>query len=75
MHNTNRRAKGHKDFITTVVDLDKKILLDVIKGHKQEELMEALKAQPPRSSGEGERSERRYVVRIYSSDQGIISQC
>jgi len=38
--------KGHKDFITTVVDLDKKILLDVIKGHKQEELMEALKAQP-----------------------------
>lgn len=67
--------KGHKDFITTVVDLDKKILLDVIKGHKQEELMEALKAQPPRSSGEGERSERRYVVRIYSSDQGIISQC
>jgi len=29
--------KGHKDFITTVVDLDKKILLDVIKGHKQEE--------------------------------------
>jgi transposase len=38
--------KGHKDFITTVVDLDKKDLLDVIKGHKQEELMEALKAQP-----------------------------
>ena len=67
--------KGHKDFITTVVDLDKKILLDVIKGHKQEELMEALKAQPPSSSGESERSERRYVVRIYSSDQGIISQC
>ncbi len=26
--------------------MDKKILLDVIKGHKQEELMEALKAQP-----------------------------
>ncbi len=55
--------------------MDKKILLDVIKGHKQEELMEALKAQPPGSSGEGERSERRYVVRIYGSDQGIISQC
>ncbi|GCL51039.1 transposase [Microcystis aeruginosa NIES-3804] len=30
--------KGHKDFITTVVALNKKILLDVIKGHKQEEL-------------------------------------
>jgi hypothetical protein len=27
--------KGHKEFITTVVDLDKKIWLDVIKGHKQ----------------------------------------
>jgi transposase len=38
--------KGHKDFITTVVDLNNKNLLDVIKGHKQEELMEALKAQP-----------------------------
>jgi transposase len=38
--------KGHKDFITTVVDLDKKSLLGVIKGHKQEELIEALKAQP-----------------------------
>ena len=38
--------KGHKDFITTVVDLNKKILPDVIKGHKQVELMEALKAQP-----------------------------
>jgi transposase len=38
--------KGHKDFITTVIDLNKKNLLDVIKGHKQEELMEALKSQP-----------------------------
>jgi transposase len=38
--------KGHKNFITTVVDLDKKSLLDVIKGHKQEELMEVLKVQP-----------------------------
>jgi transposase len=67
--------KGHKDFITTIVELNNKILLDVIKGHKQEELMEALKAQPSGGSREGERSERRYVVRIYSSDQGIISQC
>jgi transposase len=39
--------KGHKDFITTVVDLNNKNLLDVIKGPKQEELKEALKAQPP----------------------------
>jgi len=34
-----------------------------------------LKSTARNSSGEGERSERRYVVRIYSSDQGIISQC
>jgi hypothetical protein len=56
------------------VDLDKKIWLDVIKGHKQDELR-ILKSTARNSAGEGERSERRYVVRIYSSDQGIISQC
>ena len=27
--------KGRKDFITTVIDIEKKELLDVIKGHKK----------------------------------------
>lgn len=38
--------KGHKDLITTVVDLENKELLEVIKGHKEEEVMEGLKSQP-----------------------------
>lgn len=38
--------KGHKDLITTVIDLDNKKLLEVIKGHKQEEVMKELKSQP-----------------------------
>jgi transposase len=38
--------KGHKEFITTVVNLDNKNLLNVINGHKQEELIEELKSQP-----------------------------
>jgi transposase len=38
--------KGHKEFITTVVNLDNKDLLNVINGHKQEELIEVLKSQP-----------------------------
>lgn len=40
------QKKGKKSYITTVVDLDKKELLEVIKGHKQEELIETLKSQP-----------------------------
>jgi transposase len=40
--------KGHKSFITTVVNLDNKDLLDVINGHTKEELIEGLKSQPER---------------------------
>ncbi|UXE62041.1 MAG: ISL3 family transposase [Woronichinia naegeliana WA131] len=40
--------KGKKDFITTVIDINKKELLEVIKGHKKEEIIEALKVQPAR---------------------------
>lgn len=40
--------KGRKDFITTVIDIEKKELLDVIKGHKKEEVIEAIKVQPER---------------------------
>lgn len=40
--------KGKKDFITTVIDIEKKELLEVIKGHKKEEIIEALKVQPER---------------------------
>jgi transposase len=38
--------KGHKDLITTVIDLENKELLEVIKGHKKEEVIEELKSQP-----------------------------
>ena len=40
--------KGRKDFITTVIDIEKKELLDVIKGHKKEEVIEAIKRKPER---------------------------
>ncbi len=38
--------KGNKDLIKTLIDLDNKKLLEVIKGHKQEEVMKELKSQP-----------------------------
>ncbi len=43
-----KNRKGKKDFITTVIDINKKELLEVIKGHKKEEIIEALKVQPAR---------------------------
>jgi transposase len=40
--------KGKKDFITTVIDIKNKKVLEVIKGHKKEEVIEAIKTQPER---------------------------
>ena len=38
--------KGHRDFATTVVDLDHHKLLEVINSHKKDEVIAALKAYP-----------------------------
>lgn len=38
--------KGHKDFVTTVANIENGELLEVINSHKQQEIIEALMQQP-----------------------------
>lgn len=38
--------KGHQDFKTVVSDIDKGILLEIIDGHTQDKVTEALLGQP-----------------------------
>lgn len=38
--------KGYKSFVTTLVDIDRRKLLQVVNGHKQKEIIEALEALP-----------------------------
>ena len=40
------QRKGHQDFVTVVSDIDRRLLLEVIDSHKQENIIEVLKQQP-----------------------------
>lgn len=40
------QRKGHHDFVTVVSDIDRRLLLEVIDSHKQENIIEVLKQQP-----------------------------
>ncbi|NER38310.1 MAG: transposase [Oscillatoria sp. SIO1A7] len=60
--------KGHKNFQTVIGDPDNQCLLDVIDGHTQQKVTEALMEQPLLDSRTGKRSQCRYVGRVSKSN-------
>ena len=40
------QRKGHQDFVTVVSDIDRRLLLELIDSHKQENIIEVLRQQP-----------------------------